>query len=88
MTEDSTAPRSFEEAMALLDESVERLESGNLTLEESLLVFERGIAASRACGRMLDQTRKRVQVLIEKVGGEFELEFLDQAPDQGLDTGD
>ena len=88
MTEDSTAPRSFEEAMVLLDESVERLESGNLTLEESLLVFERGIAASRACGRMLDQTRKRVQVLIEKVGGEFELEFLDQAPDQGLDTGD
>jgi exodeoxyribonuclease VII small subunit len=88
MTEDSTAPQSFEEAMALLEESVERLESGALTLEESLLVFERGVAASRVCGRMLDQTRKRVQVLIEKVGGEFELEFLQEAPDQDIDTGD
>ena len=88
MAEDSTAPQSFEEAMALLEESVERLESGTLTLEESLLVFERGVAASRACGRMLDQTRKRVQVLIERVGGEFELEFLEDTPDQDVDTGD
>lgn len=88
MAEDSTAPESFEEAMALLEESVERLESGTLTLEESLLVFERGVSASRACGRMLDQTRKRVQVLVEKVGGEFELEFLEEAPDQDFNTGD
>lgn len=88
MAEDSTAPQSFEEAMALLEQSVERLESGNLTLEESLLVFERGVAASRACGRMLDQTRKRVQILVEKVGGEFELEFLEEAQDQDFETGD
>ena len=87
MAEESTAPESFEEAMELLEESVERLESGTLTLEESLLVFERGVAASRACGRVLDQTRKRVQLLIEKVGGEFELEFLEEAPDQDFDTG-
>ena len=88
MAEGSTVSQSFEEAMALLEESVERLESGTLTLEESLLVFERGVAASRVCGRMLDQTRKRVQVLIEKVGGEFELEFLEEAPDQDVETGD
>ena len=79
---------SFEEAMALLEKSVERLESGALTLEESLSVFERGVAASCACGRMLDQTRKRVQVLVEKVGGEFELEFLEDFPDQDIDSAD
>ena len=88
MTEGSAVPQTFEETMALLEESVERLESGALTLEESLSVFERGVAASRACGRMLDQTRKRVQVLVEKVGGEFELEFLEDSPDQDIDTAD
>ncbi|MFC1526624.1 exodeoxyribonuclease VII small subunit [Candidatus Latescibacterota bacterium] len=70
-------PTSFEEAMARLEDSVARLESGELTLEESLEIFEQGIAASRSCARLLDQTRKRVQVLVERDGGDFQLEFLD-----------
>ena len=63
-------PATFEEALNLLEDSVSKLESGELTLEESLQVFERGIAASRACTGLLDQTRKRVQVLVEKEGVE------------------
>ena len=62
-------PATFEEALNLLEDSVSQLETGELTLEESLEVFERGIAASRACASLLDQTRKRVQVLVEKDGG-------------------
>ena len=76
MSEEAPAPSTFEEAMDLLEDSVARLESGALSLEESLEVFERGVAASRVCGKMLDNTRKRVQVLVEKAGGEFQLEFL------------
>ena len=68
---------SFEEALTLLEESVERLENGDLKLEEALEVFEKGIAASRTCTRLLDDTRKRVQILIEKAGGDLQLEFLD-----------
>jgi len=74
----SAAKLSFEEAMSQLEDSVARLESGDLTLEGSLAAFEEGIAATRACTGLLDKTRKRVQVLVEKASGDFELEFLDE----------
>jgi len=77
----TTAPATFEAAMEQLEDSVGQLESGELTLEESLEVFEQGIAASRACTTLLDQTRKRVQVLVEKAGGDLELDFLDASPE-------
>ena len=67
-----------------LEDCVARLESGELSLEESLEIFEHGIAASRACARLLDQSRKRVQVLVEKVGGDFQLEFLDPGDEEAL----
>ena len=74
-THSQQTPTSFEEALNLLEDSVAQLESGELTLEESLEVFERGIAASRSCARLLDKTRKRVQVLVER-DGDLQVEFL------------
>ena len=68
---------SFEESLAVLEESVQRLEAGDLKLEEALEVFEKGVAASRACGQWLDQTRERVQVLTADAEGQFRLSFLD-----------
>jgi exodeoxyribonuclease VII small subunit len=77
---------SFEEALEQLEGSVERLESGDLNLEEALQVFEQGIAASRTCTRWLDQTRKRVQVLVADETGNLHLSFLDEEEDdQGED---
>ena len=73
---------SFEESLAVLEESVQRLESGDLKLEEALEVFEKGVAASRACGQWLDQTRERVQVLTADAEGQFRLSFLDDDEDQ------
>tara|TARA_A100001037_G_scaffold275411_1_gene273893 strand:+ start:180 stop:416 length:237 start_codon:yes stop_codon:yes gene_type:complete len=70
--------KSFEEALALLEDSVERLEAGDLKLEEALEVFEKGVTASRSCAQWLDQTRKRVQVLTAEDQGEFRLSFLDE----------
>ena len=74
---------SFEEALNLLEESVERLETGDLKLEEALAIFEKGVTASRSCNQWLEETRKRVQVLTTDEGGEFRLDFLDgDAEDQ------
>ena len=73
-----TEPTSFEEALQILEDSVARLETGELKLEEALQVFEQGIAASRVCTRWLDQTRKRVQVLTSDDQGEFQISFLDE----------
>lgn len=81
---DAEPPRTFEEAIADLEDCVERLETGDLTLEESLALFERGIVASRACARLLDQSRQRVRVLVEKAGGELQLEFLDADDEEAL----
>lgn len=72
---------SFEESLAVLEESVQRLEAGDLKLEEALEVFEKGVAASRACGQWLDQTRERVQVLTADAEGQFRLSFLDDEDD-------
>ena len=77
MSKESTDPKNFEEALALLEDSVARLETGSSTLEESLQIFEQGISASQICSKILNQTRKRVQVLVDNTEGEFELEFLD-----------
>ena len=68
---------SFEESLAVLEESVQRLEAGDLKLEEALEVFEKGVAAARACSQWLDQTRARVQVLTADAEGQFSLSFLD-----------
>ena len=73
---------SFEESLAVLEESVQRLETGDLKLEEALEVFEKGVAASRACSQWLDQTRERVQVLTADAEGQFRLSFLDDEDDQ------
>ncbi|MDE2733228.1 MAG: exodeoxyribonuclease VII small subunit [Gemmatimonadota bacterium] len=73
---------SFEESLAVLEESVQRLEAGDLKLEEALEVFEKGVAASRACSQWLDQTRERVQVLTADAEGQFRLSFLDDEDDQ------
>jgi len=54
-------PLTFEQAYAQLEEVVARLESGDLTLEESVTLYERGQQLARRCGEMLDAAELRVQ---------------------------
>lgn len=55
---------SFEEAVKRLSEIVQRLERGDLPLEESLLLFEEGVNLSRASQARLDSAQKRVEELL------------------------
>lgn len=55
---------SFEQILARLQHVVERLESGELALEESLAVFEEGIRLSRLGARRLDEAEQRVEELL------------------------
>lgn len=52
---------TFEQAYAQLEEVVARLESGDLTLEESVTLYERGQQLAKLCGEMLDSAELRVQ---------------------------
>jgi len=55
---------SFEEAFKELEETVRRLEEGDLTLDESIALFERGQALARHCGEKLYRAELRVGQLV------------------------
>lgn len=56
---------SFEDALVELEQTVARLESGDLTLDESLTLFERGQRLASHCGRLLDNAQLRIEQLTE-----------------------
>ncbi len=57
---------SFEDKLAELETIVEKLEKGQLSLDESLELFEHGIILSRECNAMLKSARQKVEKLIEE----------------------
>ena len=63
-----TKPLDFEAAMRDLEEIVERLEHGDLPLEESLKAFERGILLTRNCQSALKDAEQKVEILLKKAG--------------------
>ena len=65
---------TFEEAMKRLEEIVERLGEGNLSLEESLKLFEEGMELCKVCHKKLDEAGYKVEKLVEKEGGELCIE--------------
>jgi len=72
----SEAPNpSFENALEQLQATVKRLESGELTLEDSLKHFEEGVRLTRACQEQLSVAEKRVELLMKaNVDGSVELQ--------------
>jgi len=59
----------FEDSLARLEKIVEALEGGSLPLEESLRVFEEGIALARHCARYLDEAERRIEILTKDEAG-------------------
>ena len=59
---------NFEKALEELEKIVEKLESGNLSLEESLKSFEKGISLTRKCRVHLSEAELKVKKLIEENG--------------------
>ncbi len=65
---------SFEEAIAELETLVEQLESGELTLDESLQTFEKGIALTRVTQQALETAEQKVRILSEPLSEDCEPE--------------
>ena len=70
------APPDFELAMRDLEELVERLEQGDLPLEESLAAFERGVMLTRACQSALKEAEQKVEILLKKTGESTVEDFI------------
>ena len=64
MTE--TSIKDFEGAIAELESIVKKLEEGDLPLEQSLALYERGVQLSRFCHARLEQAERRIEVLTER----------------------
>ncbi len=80
MTRQKPATPDFEAALAELEEIVHRLEQGELSLEESLRQFERGVQLTRSCQKALRQAEQKIRVLARTDGGQVvEQDFV--APD-------
>jgi exodeoxyribonuclease VII small subunit len=63
-----TTEFNFETALAELNQIVEKMEKGGLTLENSLQDFERGIQLTRQCQESLKAAEQKVQILMQKNG--------------------
>lgn len=70
---------TFEKAMEQLEKIVQTLESGTLSLEQSLKQFEEGMKLSRYCAKKLEETEKKISLILEKADGAVdELPFENQ----------
>lgn len=73
---------SFEESLKKLEMIVDQLEKGDLSLEESLKLFEEGVGLSTACKGELDAAEGRVEMLIKQRDGSLKPEaFFTPDPD-------
>jgi exodeoxyribonuclease VII small subunit len=75
-----TKPKKFEEELKDLEEIVGKIDSGELTLEDSIGAFERGVALVRSLNQKLDEIEKKVEVLSRNSQGD-----LRTAPYEGLE---
>lgn len=66
--------RSFEEAINELESIVDKLEKGELPLDESIEIFQKGIELSKFCSKRLDEVERRISILIEDEDGQIKEE--------------
>jgi len=70
--DDPIASMGFGEALAELQRTVAQLEAGGQPLEESIALYERGVALHERCARLLADAELRVKRLVERAGGALE----------------
>ena len=73
--------RSFEECLQALEKVVERIESGELNLEESLGTFEEGVRLVQSCNHKLGEVERRIEVLTKDSEGRSRLRELVEEED-------
>jgi exodeoxyribonuclease VII small subunit len=61
--------KTFEDALTQLEVIVEELESGDLPLEKAIKRFEQGVRLSKFCSEKLDETEKKITILLKNQDG-------------------
>ncbi len=83
------AKKNFEQALKQLEQIVQELESGDMPLEKAIKKFEEGIQLSKFCNQKLDESEKKVTLLMQDAAGNVaETPFSGQQPDLTPDAED
>jgi exodeoxyribonuclease VII small subunit len=69
---------NFEASMTELEDIVDQIESGELSLEEAMLQFEKGVVLTRQCQQALQAAEQKVKILLEKQGDLSLEDFADE----------
>lgn len=67
---------NFEKSIAELESIVKTLEGGNLSLDEMVKYFEKGIKLSAECNKLLDEAESKINVLVKKDGEITKQDFI------------
>lgn len=62
--------KNFEKSLNELEEIVEKLERGEMSLDESIEIFQKGVTLSKGLSKMLDEIEKKITILVENEKGE------------------
>ena len=77
------AKKTFEQSMKQLEQIVQDLESGDMPLEKAIKKFEEGIQLSKYCTSKLDESEKRITILMKDAAGDVsEVPFAAHHPDR------
>ncbi|WP_010252613.1 exodeoxyribonuclease VII small subunit [Acetivibrio cellulolyticus] len=66
--------KNFEKSLGELEDIVEKLERGEMSLDESIEIFQKGVTLSKDLSKMLDEIEKKITVLVENENGEVKEE--------------
>jgi exodeoxyribonuclease VII small subunit len=82
MARKDSTHKPFESALTELEQVVDRLESGELSLEESLEAFEKGVGLVKYCNQKLNEVEKKVEILIKDKEGKLHLQSFEEPAEE------
>ena len=74
--------KKFETALEELEQVVEQLESGDLSLEDSLAAFEKGVGLVKLCNQKLTEVEKKVELLVKDKEGKLQLKSFESSAEE------
>jgi len=81
MVRKDATSKKFESALEDLEQVVEQLESGELSLEDSLAAFEKGVGLVKFCNQKLNEVEKKIDLLVKDKEGKLQLKAFADLPE-------
>jgi exodeoxyribonuclease VII small subunit len=88
MAKKDKGEKKFEQALEELEKVVERLESGDLSLEDSLASFEEGVRLVKYCNQKLNEVERKIELLVKDKEGKLQLKPFGSGDDEGSEAGE